>query len=358
MNTGAIRAIIAKDLRAFSRDRFYLFMTILGLVFYVAIYWVLPNTVDETIEMGIAQVGMDAYFNDLTADGGLVLTPFDSPQDLEEAIRNGDGPAVGLAFPSDFLAAIAAGDQTEVTLFVTSEVPAEVRAGLSSMVREMAYLAAGNAPLVTLPGEAEVLLGVDRAGDQVSLQETMRPLFVFFLLLVEMMALATLVAEEIQQRTVTAILTTPTSVTDFLTAKAILGTLLALSQAVLLMALIGALGTNSAVVLVSLFLGSVLVTGFGLWAGSAGKDFISIIFWSMLFLIPLMIPSIAVLFPGTAATWVQALPSWGLVEAIVQSTSYGAGFSELAGPLTALAAWCVVAFAAGTLVLRRKVVRL
>ncbi len=359
MNTGAIRAIIVKDLRAFSRDRFYLFMTILGLVFYVAVYWVLPNTVNETIGMGITQIGMDAYFDELTNDdGGLTLTPYASAQELEEAIRSGEGPAVGLAFPSDFLPAVASGQQTQVTLFVTSDVPAEVRGGLSSMVREMAYLAAGNAPLVTLPGEEEVLLGVDRAGDQVSLQETMRPLFVFFMLLVEMMALATLVAEEIQHRTVTAILTTPTSVADFLTAKGILGTLLAFSQAVLLMLLIGAFGSNFAVVLASLFLGAVLVTGFGLWAGSAGRDFISIIFWSMLFLIPLIIPSIAVLFPGTAATWVQAIPTWGLVEAIVQSTSYGAGFSELAGPLSALAAWCVVAFAAGTLVLRRKVVRL
>lgn len=32
MNWSAIRAIVAKDLRAFTRDRFYLFMTVLGLV--------------------------------------------------------------------------------------------------------------------------------------------------------------------------------------------------------------------------------------------------------------------------------------------------------------------------------------
>ena len=209
-----------------------------------------------------------------------------------------------------------------------------------------------------MPNEEEVLLGVDRAGDQVSLQETMRPLFVFFMLLVEMMALATLVAAEIQQRTVSAILVTPTTVTDFLIAKAILGTVLAFSQAALLMLLIGSFGANSAVLLVALLLGAILMTGFGLWAGSAGRDFISIIFWSMLFLIPLAIPSIAVLFPGTAATWIQALPSWGLVEAIVGATAYGDGFGELARPLISLAGWCVVAFAAGLMVLKRRVVRL
>ncbi len=80
--------------------------------------------------------------------------------------------------------------------------------------------------------ETEILLGTDRAGDQVSIQETMRPMFVFFLLMVEMMALASLVATEIQQRTVTAILGYAASVTDVLVAKAILGTALAFSQAV------------------------------------------------------------------------------------------------------------------------------
>lgn len=358
MNWPAIRAIVAKDLRAFTRDRFYLFMTVLGLVFYVAIFWVLPNTVDESIEMGIAQTGMDAYFNELTGDAGLTITPFDSSAALEEAIRAGDGPAVGLAFPPDFITAVATGNETEVTLFVTADVPAEVRGALSSMVREMAYAAAGNPPLVILPTEQEILLGIDRAGDQVSLQETMRPMFVFLMLMVEMMALATLVASEIQQRTVTAILATPTTVTDFLTAKSILGTLLAFSQAVLLMAAIGSFGANSLVLLVSLLLGAILVTGFGLWAGSAGRDFITIIFWSVLFLIPLIIPVIAALFPGTAAAWIQVLPSWGLVEAIVGATAYGEGFRHLAGPLLALAAWCVVAFAAGLLVLKRRVVRL
>jgi len=359
MNTSAIKAIISKDVRAFTRDRFYLFMTFLGLAFYVGIFWFLPDTVNETIEMGISQQGLEAYFDTLVEeDGGLALASFESAEALESAIRSGDGPAVGLAFPSDFAASVADGAGTEVTLFVTSAVPAEVRGALSSMVREMAYLAAGNPALVVLPTETEILLGTDRAGDQASLQETMRPMFVFFMLMIEMMALATLVATEIQTRTVTAILVTPASVSDVLVAKAVLGTVLAFSQAVLLMALIGSFGANSLVLLFALLLGSILVTGFGLWAGSVGRDFLSIIYWSVLFLIPLIIPAIAVLFPGTAAAWVQAMPSWGLVEAIVGASAYGDGFGELAGPLTHLGIWCVAAFFAGMLALRRKVVRI
>ena len=181
MNLSAVRAIVRKDFTAFLRDRFYLFMTVLGIVFYVGIFWFLPSTVERNHRNGR---GPNRHGRLLRRAGGrrrVGINTFASAADLEAAIRDGDGPAVGLAFPDDFASQVAAGNETAVTLFVTAEVPAEVRGGLSSMVREMAYLAAGNAPLVMFPSEDEVLLGVDRAGDQVSLQETMRPLFVFFL---------------------------------------------------------------------------------------------------------------------------------------------------------------------------------
>ena len=36
MNLGVITAILRKDLVAFSRDRFYVFITVLGLIAFVA----------------------------------------------------------------------------------------------------------------------------------------------------------------------------------------------------------------------------------------------------------------------------------------------------------------------------------
>ncbi|NNJ48452.1 MAG: ABC transporter permease, partial [Acidimicrobiia bacterium] len=40
---GIIGAIIRKDLVEFTRDRFYVLITVFGLVIYVAMYWFLPN---------------------------------------------------------------------------------------------------------------------------------------------------------------------------------------------------------------------------------------------------------------------------------------------------------------------------
>jgi hypothetical protein len=49
------------------------------------------------------------------------------------------------------------------------------------------------------------------------------------------------------------------------------------------------------------------------------------------------------------------LPSYPLVQGLVDVSTYGAGWSETLPALGALLAWCVGLFAVGWVVLRRKV---
>lgn len=358
---GVVAAIVRKDFKEFGRDRFYVFVSALGLVFYVVIYWILPAGVDETIEVGVhgADVG-PAVLVGAGEEQGLAIAEFGTSEELEQAVlgESDRKVAVGLDFPAGFVDLVAAGEPTTVRILITPEVPVEYRDAMSSFVRELAYAVAGDSPPITQPAEQDVILGEDRAGDQVSLRERMGPMFVFFILLVEMFALGTLVSSELQNRTVTAILATPARMSDFLAAKGILGTLLTFGQALLLVAVIGVIGTSPIALVAALLLGSILVTGVGLIAGSTGKDFVGLVFWSMLFMIPLMVPAFAALFPGSAAAWVRALPTYGLVETIVRASAFGDGLADVAGLLGMLLAWCIVAFGAGLIVLRRKVVAL
>ncbi len=353
-----IGAIIRKDLVAFTRDRFFVLITFLGLVFYVLIFWVLPNTVGESLRLGVHGAGLDVLLDQFEGEDevGLVVESYPSGEALLAAVETGEGDLVaGIDFPDDFLETVQAGETTVVRVYLQADVPAELRGAVTSLVREIAYLAAGSAPPVTQPAEEEVVLGVDRAGDQVSIRERMRPMFAFFALMVETFALAALVATEIQSKTVTAVLATPARTSDFLAAKGIVGTGVAFAEAALLMLAIRAFDRSPLVMVTALLLGAVLVTGFGLMAGSTGRDFIGIIFWSILFIVPLTVPAIAALFPGTAAGWVKLLPSYGLVQTVVGITAYGAGFEETLPHLAALAAWCAAVFGMGWLVLKRKV---
>ena len=67
--------------------------------------------------------------------------------------------------------------------------------------------------------------------------------------------------------------------------------------------IIGAFAVNAPAVVIIMLLGAVLVTGFGMIAGSYGRDFMGTLLVSMLFMIPLMIPAFGALFPGSSPTW-------------------------------------------------------
>lgn len=353
--TGAIGAIIRKDLTLFLRDRFFVLITLLGLVAYIAIFWFLPDSVDETVTIGVHGEGFPAVSMETGAEGLEVLT-YATTEELRTAVEEAeDGVVAGLDFPDDFASRVVAGETVTVTQYVRSDVPAEVETAMGGLAREIVAMLAGDPPPFSLLAEDVVVLGEDRAGDQVSLQERMRPLLAVFVLTMEALALASLVASEIEQRTVKAVLITPASATDFLAAKGLFGTGLAFFEVTLLLLLIGAFSTGAGPLLVTVLLGSILVTGVAMMAGSLGKDFIGIVFWSILFMIPLMVPGFAVLFPGSAGTWVKALPSYGLARSVVDVTTYGAGFGDILPLLAGLAAWCGVLFTAGVIILRRKV---
>ena len=130
---------------------------------------------------------------------------------------------------------------------------------------------------------------------------------------------------------------------------------LAFSQAGLVLLLVGAFGYEPLLLLLALLIGSVMTAGFGMLAGSAGRDFMTTIFISMVFIIPMAVPAISALFPGAASFWVQLLPTYGFIETIVGVTAYGEGWPESIGFLLMSTVWCVIIFAAGWFILRRRV---
>ncbi len=360
MTGSRIGAIIRKDLTEFSRNRFFVFITLLVIVAYVAVFWFLPDSVDETVHIGVSNSVLNTDVGGVTESGtaGFALEMYSSEEELKTAVEEGQNDIVaGIAFPPDFLESAAAGETPTVRLLVPAGLPAEIQLLLEGAVSEIAFGFAGLPPPVDPITEA-VVLGVDRAGSQISLQQQMRPLILILVLMVETFALSSLVAIEVQQRTAVAVLATPVRVVDFLAAKGIFGVGLAFSEVVLLGLLIGAFAVNAPAVLVILLLGAVLVTGFGMIAGSYGRDFMGTLLVSMLFMIPLMVPAFGALFPGSSPTWVKALPTYGLVQAIIRVTVDGDSWSQTAPSLLLLAMWGVAAFFTGAFILRRRVATL
>jgi ABC-2 type transport system permease protein len=366
-HAGIVGAIVRKDLLTFSRDRLWMVLTPLALLAFLVMYWLMPARVDETLVLGVHPPAMASALRlamGVAADEpALTLLPFETEAALAAAIA-GDGPEgqarpfVGISLPLDLLVRARLGQSVTARVYVDAAVPSEVRGAMTSAVREVVAIAAGLPLPVSWAADELIVLGTDRVGAQVPLRERMRPMMAFAVLLTESLALAGLVSVEISQRTATALLATPARTFDVLLAKGIVGTLLAFSQALILLLVTRAFGPQWGVLLLAVLLGSMLMAAIGMLTGAAGRDFIGTLFYGMAFLLVLMVPAIAQVFPGSASLWIQALPTYGLIEAMVGSSAYGLGFAELGGHLATAAAWVAVIFALGWWVLGRKLVRL
>lgn len=384
-----VTAIVKKDLVEFSRDTLYLFLSILGLVIFIGFFYLAPSTVNETLVLGVHQTGMETLFDQYQegadASEGLKLVQFASEDELKKVVsgeveywESKDGTqsylrdkaagddkpkdakkvsvAIGIGFPSGFLEKTAAKEKTVVTVYSDAGVPTEIQGAMKSFVREIAYAIAGDAVPVTEPAQENIILGTDRAGDQVSLREKMRPMLALFVLMIEVLSMASLVSTEVLTRTVTAVLVTPATAGDFLMAKTIYGTMLAMSQAMIVLIAIGAFtASNWWLLLLTMLVGSVMFTGVAMIVGAAGKDFLGTLFYSMLFLLPLMIPAFSILLPGTASAWIRFLPTYGMTQVLTGVTAYGLEWADVWQNLAAATAWVVVIYLAGLFTLKRKV---
>ena len=200
MNSRIVAVIMRKDWREFTRNRFFVFITVIVLVAYAVVFWVLPASVDETVRIGVH--GLEGVAG--TSETGLELVAHDSEEALRVGVEEGtDGIVAGIAFPEDFVTTITSGEQPRVVLFVPAGLPIEQRNLMEGLVTEAAFAISGSPAPIDPITEARIL-GVDRVGDQVSLQEQMRPLLLILVLMVETFALSSLVAIEVQQRTVSA----------------------------------------------------------------------------------------------------------------------------------------------------------
>jgi ABC-2 type transport system permease protein len=369
-----VAAIVGKDLRAFARDRLWIVLTPLSMAFVVFFFWILPDTVNDTVTVGLyppASAELLAALEDEDETDAVVVVTFDREDrlvaavagELEDGTEEERDVSVGIAFPEDFVAAINAGKPSTVSVYVNAAVPPELRRAIASEVREVGYglqaSLAGRDPAlalpIVLPDEEVIVLGEDRAGHLVPMREKLRPMMAILILMLEVLALAGLVSVEIEQQTVRALLVTPATTGDVLVAKGITGAILGVSQALVFLLLTRSFGDHWLLVTALMVLGALMMSAVGMIAGAAGKDFMSTLFLGVALITPLMIPAFAVLFPGGASLWVKILPSYGLVEAMVKVVGYGHGAGAVGVHVATTSVWAVALFGVALLVLKRRV---
>lgn len=182
----------------------------------------------------------------------------------------------------------------------------------------------------------------------------MRPLMAAFILLLEIMALASLISVEIEQGTARALLVTSMRPADLYAAKAVIGMTTALVQVFLFMAVVGGFSRQPLIILVALVIGSAMAIGIGFLLAALARDVMAVTGWGVLIFVVLAIPGIGALMPGLLSGWAKVIPSYFLTDTLSRVADYGAGWGDVAGNLLVLAGVTAVTVSLGVFALRRR----
>jgi ABC-2 type transport system permease protein len=325
MNWRIIKALVSKDFSLFFRNRFFAIVTVIGIIFYLSVYfWMMPKSVNESLEIGLYAPVSVSIFSKMEGEG-LEIQEVDSEEALKEAVVDGKYVA-GISLPGDTMEKLLSGQKPSISVYFASDVPEETKDAIIALIQEAAYQLSGQPMTVEI---SEEILGSDMMGMQIPPRDRIRPLLAVMLLIFETYGLANLIAEEVERHTIQALLVTPVTVSGFFISKGITGVSLAFIQAALFMAIVGGMNHKPLIIITTLLLGAIMVTGIGFIIASLSRDFMSVLAWGMVALIPLFIPSFGVMFPGAVTGWIKFIPSYYLVDTVHRTADFGAGWSDV-----------------------------
>ncbi len=351
-----IGALVLKDIKLFFRNQFFAVVTVLGLVAYIALYFLLPAEADDRLNVAIYLENAQATTVDESFADFFDYTLFTSEEALRDALQDDNSEyLVGLTISEEEAAEITQGDATDIGAVYAPGIPAEVKQVYDDLLVVMANAANPSAAATFgRVNETPVVLGNDIYDTPIPMRERIIPMLLLFILSVEVLGLATLIIQEVEKGTARALLTSPLRMHQFFTSKALMGMLLAFGQLVLLVAITGKISTSPLLLLATLLLGSFLIVGTGFFIAAISRDNMSVLAWGMLVIILFAIPAISIMLPGLATGWIELIPSFFLVDALHRILNFDAGWADVGRNLTILFATGAGTLLLGAAFLRRR----
>jgi ABC-2 type transport system permease protein len=351
-----IRALIEKDLKLYFRNPFFALITGLGLAAVIALYFLLPVKAEDSLSTALVLPAdtspeMSAFLSDAFESELL-----DSEDALLKAVEAGDYSA-GMVLTDDIIDDLTNGRPVDVPVYTAPGMTPELKQALSSLytagLNNVNYISAEEQLHIN---DHVIVLGPDLLdiNEALALRDRMLPMLIMMIFAIELMGLANLISEEVTRGTVKALLVTPLRVRQFFSAKMLMGVGLAFLEVLILAAATGKLFVSPAIVISALLIGSLLMTGVAFFIAAFATDFMSVMAWSVLFLLVLMLPGFNVIFPTMASTWIKVIPSYYLVDTLHLALNYGAGWTQVGSNLLILFASGLAFLLLGSVLLRRR----
>lgn len=345
MRNPTFLTLTLKDLKIFFKDKFFSMITLLGLVFYIALFFIMPKNVNDKISLAMFVNGpFDKAFSSLERED-INIVKANSLDELKKLVTD-KSVLAGYEFNIN-----SETKSVDVKIYTLSSVEPELKDALVYIAKEMIYTQLGYG--LSIKSENKIL-GEDLAGKQIPPQKRIIPVFAFFIIVTETLGIANLIADEIERKTIYALLVTKATIRDIFLGKSIAGLLTTLVPSLLFIIVTVKFSHFFSIFLI-LLLGSLFSISIGFLIGSIGKDIMSVIAWGALILIVLLLPSFNVMAPGSLTSWVKIIPAYYFIVPLHRVINFSEPLSNLTLDMLILFAETVVFFIASFAILRRRI---
>ncbi len=356
MNWRIVAAIARKDIVDAVKNLYVLFSLVLPIGVLLLFGLMFPDA-DEvgTMTVAVYDQGDSRLVSGLQAVPGVQVLVVDSEEELLAETRN--KVVAGLVLPTGLDAAVQAGQQPEVTVYLNLRRGGGERAALQRVVEQQTWALTGQAEPVRLAWETAG--SAAGSGDAPEFQIDR-----YLLIVIVVMGLAmtgafvvpTLLVEEKEKHTLAALLLSPARPVEVVMGKALTGLFYSLLLAGLLLVLDRGWVGNWPVTLAAVVLGAFFAVSVGLLMGGLFRTTNQVNTWSTVAVIAIMAPTWTTLIGGTPAmeAVLRLIPTYYLGHALQLSL---AGQATLAGvwrDLVILAGGTALLLAAVVWTLRRE----
>ena len=303
-NFRIVWAITSKDLIDGLKNKNVISLIVTSLL-VVILYRYLPalTAEDGPPALLVYDEADSAFVTALWESPAVDFYTYESFEDMQYYLTNGDKPELGLVIPDDFDQAVKNGNPPELQgyalqIFDDSEILVLKR----YMEDEFEYLL-----------EKPVNISIDKLPLQPETYGiTVMPSigFVFVSLMVGMMVIPHLMIEERQEKTLDALMTSPAKSVHIISAKALTGLIYTLVVLVIALIFNWSLIQHGWLFLLTGLLGALFSIALGILLGVKIETRQQLILYAWFFLIPLFFPMILSLMDDLFPEWLVAIFRW------------------------------------------------
>lgn len=347
MSIRRVAILLGKDFKYGSKGFVFIMAIVAPILISLVLNLVFGTFFSQTAKLGINDQGDSLLVNIVSASDSVQARTYSSADDLMRAVEAG-AVDMGVSLPENFDEDALSGNSIVLPAYVWGESLAKNRgillASINSAVRQLAGQEVPVHIETTTLGDAQSVPWSDR----------LLPLVLLYAVTIGgIMVPASLMVDEKQKHTLTALAITPATLGDILAAKGLVGVILALVMSIVILLMNQAFGVQTGLLMIVLGLGAVLAALFGLVLGALIKE-INTLFATIKGIgILLYAPVFVYMFPQIPQWIGKIFPTYYIVQPVVEISQQGGVWSDIVFEVSILAGLIVLMLVLTPLAARR-----